>query len=239
MQILAAGFWSQLYHALYPDHIYKHIPTNALMNLDFILIALYAAIVVAAAMSCYNRAHMGRLIRGLIKGEAFSADKALSLKDLGLEGSRGIASALRNRRFGFTVRRADIDYKALFASSGAMKAAAAKKGRKVTKKVARPGEDSTVVGDNPGDFPFSAEEMSRARAAYFKKKFTSEEWGALKFYIPEDVRYSAEDRWSRRGSDVRTVILWAILLIPVFMLVRFFLPEILQFADNAVGMMVE
>lgn len=53
-----------------------------------------------------------------------------------------------------------------------------------------------------------------------------------RYYIPEDRRYQAEDRYSRRGIGIGMVIFWAIVLIPVFMGIRFLIPEVLQFLDN-------
>lgn len=53
-----------------------------------------------------------------------------------------------------------------------------------------------------------------------------------RYYIPEDRRYQAEDRYSRRGVGIPMVIFWAIVLIPVFLLLRFAIPELLQFLDN-------
>lgn len=60
-----------------------------------------------------------------------------------------------------------------------------------------------------------------------KKDFSHE-----RYYIPEDHRYQAEDRYSRKGLGIGTVIFWAIFLIPVFMLLRFAIPELLQMLDN-------
>ena len=56
-----------------------------------------------------------------------------------------------------------------------------------------------------------------------------------KYYIPEDLRYRAEDRYSRRGMGIGVVIFWAIFLIPVFMFLRFLIPELLQLLDNFIG----
>ena len=53
-----------------------------------------------------------------------------------------------------------------------------------------------------------------------------------RYYIPEDRRYEAENRYSRRGSGIGSVIIWAVILIPVFMFLRFIIPELLQLLDN-------
>lgn len=61
------------------------------------------------------------------------------------------------------------------------------------------------------------------------------DYSAERYYIPEDRRYQAEDRYSRRGVGIPMVIFWAIFLIPVFMLLRFAIPELLQMLDNFIS----
>lgn len=55
---------------------------------------------------------------------------------------------------------------------------------------------------------------------------------AARYYIPENRRYQAEDRYNRKGIGVPMIIFWAIFLIPVFMVLRFAIPELLQLVDN-------
>lgn len=58
------------------------------------------------------------------------------------------------------------------------------------------------------------------------------DFSSARYYIPEDRRYRAEDSYSRRGVGVPMIIFWAIVLIPVFMVLRFAIPELLQLVDN-------
>jgi len=53
-----------------------------------------------------------------------------------------------------------------------------------------------------------------------------------KYYIPEEFRYQAEERYSTRGASVGSVIFWAIFFIPVFLVLRYIIPELLQLLDN-------
>lgn len=61
------------------------------------------------------------------------------------------------------------------------------------------------------------------------------DYSAERYYIPEDRRYQAEDRYSRRGVGIPMVIFWAIFLIPVFLVLRFAIPELLQMLDNFIS----
>ncbi len=63
------------------------------------------------------------------------------------------------------------------------------------------------------------------------------DFSAERYYIPEDLKYRAEDRYSRRGTSIATVVIWALLLIPLFLFLRFAIPELLQLLDNAITMM--
>lgn len=61
------------------------------------------------------------------------------------------------------------------------------------------------------------------------------DYSGERYYIPEEYKYRAEDRYSRRGVGIPIIIFWAIFLIPVFMFLRFLIPELLQMLDNFIG----
>ncbi len=56
-----------------------------------------------------------------------------------------------------------------------------------------------------------------------------------RYYVPEEKRYEAETRYEKKGSGIGTVILTAIILIPVLLGVRWLIPEILQMFDNVLS----
>ncbi len=58
-----------------------------------------------------------------------------------------------------------------------------------------------------------------------------------RFYIPEELRFRAENRYNTKGSDLRLLILTPIIVLILAALVGYFLPDILLFADNIINMM--
>ncbi len=55
-----------------------------------------------------------------------------------------------------------------------------------------------------------------------------------RFYIPEDLRYRAELRFRQKGSGWLPVIIVTVLAVVVAASLCFFLPDVLQFADNII-----
>lgn len=58
------------------------------------------------------------------------------------------------------------------------------------------------------------------------------DFGAARFYLPEERRIGAETRFVVEKSPVRTFIIAAVLLFAVFFAATVFLPELLQMLDN-------
>ncbi len=55
-----------------------------------------------------------------------------------------------------------------------------------------------------------------------------------RFYIPEELRYRAEIRFDKKGSGRLTVILVVVAIIITAAALCFFLPDVLQLADNLI-----
>lgn len=61
---------------------------------------------------------------------------------------------------------------------------------------------------------------------------TSSAEEAARYYIDGSDAYSAEECFGKRRGGILTAVIWAIVLIPIFLLIRFFIPELLQLLDN-------
>lgn len=55
---------------------------------------------------------------------------------------------------------------------------------------------------------------------------------AARYYIDGSDAYSAEECFGKRRGGILTAVIWAVVLIPIFLLIRFFIPELLQLLDN-------
>lgn len=56
-----------------------------------------------------------------------------------------------------------------------------------------------------------------------------------RYFIPESRRIEAEVRYSERRHSIIYVIVWAIVLVPVFLGLRALIPWILKMLDNFIG----
>ena len=72
----------------------------------------------------------------------------------------------------------------------------------------------------------------KGKDATYKIDFTRDH-----FFIPEDLKYRAENRFNPKGSNWRTVVL-TVVLVPVFVgLLCRFMPSILQLADSLITLL--
>ena len=62
------------------------------------------------------------------------------------------------------------------------------------------------------------------------------DFSRMHFYLPEELRYTAEVRYETRGSGWGTFVLSALLTVALAALTCFFLPDLLGFADWLIGM---
>lgn len=88
----------------------------------------------------------------------------------------------------------------------------------------------------------TAEELGIAKSWTLKHALKRERFGSLvhktddgRYFIPEERRIEAETRYGERRHTVLYVVVWAIVLIPVFLGFRALIPWILKMLDNFVG----
>ncbi len=77
---------------------YQHIDigTGSLVTLQRIVLGLFAGIVIAAGIACYDKNRLGAFVRKLVKEQCLWPDKAKTLYELGFAKSSGIKSSLRS-----------------------------------------------------------------------------------------------------------------------------------------------
>lgn len=179
-----------------------------------IILALAAAIIVAACLTAYTRVSMGAFVRKLIAEGALSSDDAKTLMELGYFRDPSIrralsgSSALRMvvKRVGEVLPPADTDT----AESGEE-------------------ESATEPEAEVQETEKAAENAPRVQINDEKIDFTT-----ARFYIPEALRYRAEIRFDPKGSGWRSAIVISVLAVIVAAVLCFFVPELIQFADNII-----
>ena len=179
-----------------------------------IILALAAAIIVAACVTAYTRVSMGAFVRRLISEGALSPDDAKTLLELGYFRDPSIRRALsRASALRMVVRRV----------GDGLPDPAENGGESGEADAADVSENEDVEVQN------IAENAPRMQINDEKIDFTT-----ARFYIPEALRYRAEIRFDPKGSGWRSAILISIFAVVVAAVLCFFVPELIQFADNII-----
>lgn len=210
MEIFSIDFLKELYSAVYPEHHYANLHSPLyFVNLDFILIGLYVGIVIGLFITCGRRAHTGDLIGRILSAEATSPETAKSAEELGIADKSGLIRALKRRRFGSLVRSVVVPD----STDGT-------------------GDDAVDSADEAANGTGSGDKGTREDTNGANSGDGEAIGGEVRYYVDKSDAYSAEMLYGKRKGGIITAVIWAIILIPVFMLIRFFIPELLQLLDN-------
>lgn len=181
-----------------------------------IILALAAAIIVAACATAYTRVSMGAFVRRLISAGALSESDAKTLMELGYFRDPSIRRALaRGSALRMVVRRVGDGLPDPAPQSD--------EGR---------GEETAEVNATEAEGAEAqeiAENAPRVQINDEKIDFTT-----ARFYIPEALRYRAEIRFDPKGSGWRSAILISCFAVVTAAVLCFFVPELVQLADNII-----
>ena len=173
-----------------------------------LILAVCIGIVLASLYAAYQRGVVGRVVRALLRAEALSPEKAMTLQELGLAKNPLYAFELSHNRALSTLVRAvesaePSDHPAAEAEEGKEEKSDAQNAAKGEKTPAEAAE-SGVDGEEP----------------------------PTRFYIPEELKYRAEVRYEAKGNGpVALLIVAAVALGLAFLLPRL-VPGFLSILDN-------
>ena len=91
---------------------YEHIElgTGSLVTLQKIVLGIFAGIIIAAAIACYDKNRLGAFVRKLVKEQCLWPDKAQTLSELGFLRNGGVKASLRSpNKLGKIVRCVEKD----------------------------------------------------------------------------------------------------------------------------------
>ncbi len=193
----------------FEEYNYQHINMDGggVVSIQSMIIALFIGLMIAAAASLFQKRSLGDLVRALDRERADSSDKAMTLEQLGLIRASGIKQDLRH---GSVLRRVVrcVEEDAYLASQKA-------KRQEAELAAAEKGIKAPKWRELPYRYDFSKDH----------------------FYIPEDKMFGALTQFNQRGTNPLMLVV-AIILCVVFMAVTCRLvPEMLQMADNFIGIL--
>lgn len=178
----------------------------AFTNLRDMIIALVLGIVLASYLSIFNRRVHGAFVRSLISENCSTPATAKTLSELGYMKNSAVRSALKGGNTYRNIVRC-VEAEDYYA----------------TREQARGEYEARAAASGERRAPFNAPE--------FRYDFT-----VAHFYIPEDRHFTASSRYEKKGAGVFTAVIITIVSIVLLWVILQFLPDILQYVDNFVGM---
>jgi hypothetical protein len=177
----------------------------AFANLRNIIFGLILGIIFASYLVIFNKRVYGEFVRSLIGENCSSPETAKTLSELGYMKNSAVRSAIKTGH----------EYRGIVRCPEAEEYYAAR-------EQARGEYEARVAASGERAPAFSSLE--------FKYDFTT-----ARFYIPEDKHFTATERFEKKGTSVLSAIAITVISLVLFFLIIKFLPDIMQFLDNFVG----
>ena len=177
----------------------------AFANLRNIIFGLILGIIFASYLVIFNKRVYGEFVRSLIGENCSSPETAKTLSELGYMKNSAVRSAIKTGH----------EYRGIVRCPEAEEYYAAR-------EQARGEYEARVAASGERAPAFSSLE--------FKYDFTT-----ARFYIPEDKHFTATERFEKKGTSVLSAIAITAISLVLFFLIIKFLPDIMQFLDNFVG----
>lgn len=191
------------------EYSYEHITlgSNSFFSARGIILALFLGVIVAAAMSLFQKRTLGDLVRALDREGCNSPESAKTLGDLGFLKNSAIRQDLRR---GSSLRRVvrcvgEEQY------------------------CAEQAEKRKIFEDE------QASKQSKHERGKWKEIPYKHDFATDRFYIPEHLMYGATVHFNKKGTNPLVFVFVVIVCIALAMLCCRMLPEMVKLADNFVG----
>ncbi len=178
----------------------------AFNNLRGIIVGMVIGIILAAYLSIFNRRVHGAFVSAVIDHNASTPATAKTLSELGYMKNSAIRSALRSGNTYRGIVRC-VEAEEYFSA----------------RELARGQYEAEVAASGEKAPPFSSPEY----------KFDFEH---ARFYIPEDKHFTAGQRFAKKGTSILSAVIMTVVSIVLLWAILRFLPDIMQYIDNFVGM---
>ena len=183
-------------------------------NVRRVIIGFMFGAIIAAAYMSYTKLVQGRFIRTLLRRGCLSPETAITLHEAGV----------------FT----NLDVRRDLLRGGPIS--------KLTARVDALATDASAVDRNEntdatdGDRTPENSSCTSKNATRVAKNGSAPDFLTARFYIPEDLKYTAEFKFEKKGTDFRALLFAVAVFLVCAAFIAFFLPDLLQFIDNIIGM---
>ena len=192
------------------NYQYISVGSFATTSLRGTIAAIFLGVIIAAAISMFQKRTLGDLVRAINRDECFTPDKAKTLSELGLIRNAAIKDNLRR---GTALKRVVrcVGEQEYLASQDEKKRAL---------------EEAAAAGDTQ-----AATTLKKWKDIPYRYHFDTD-----RFYIPEELHYGADIHFDKKGSSPLTFLFLVVGMVILLSVVLFLLPELLQLTDNMIGM---
>ncbi|MBR0443001.1 MAG: hypothetical protein IIX15_01540 [Clostridia bacterium] len=217
--ILAAvpSVWQEMWQFLsdkyfsvnFEEYNYEHITlsSNKFFSAQSIIIALFLGVIIAAALSLFQKRTLGDLVRALDRENCTTPESAKTLAELGLLRNSAVRQDLRS---GTSLRRV-------------VRCVGEEHYRAEQEEKRKIFEAEQMAKQNK-------RERGKWKEIPYKYDFSTD-----RFYIPERLIFGATTQFDKKGTNPLTFALTVIVCIVLMILCCRMLPEMLQLADNFIS----
>lgn len=190
-------------------YLYEHFNLyNPFVTVDLVVWAMFAGFVAAAIMAVYNKRVIGGFVKTVIDKDCLSPETAKTIVELEYGTDWFIKNALRTD----TVLR------------------------RYVMRVHDAGTASEADADDAdADAADGADGTKKKKKPAKKSAHEQIDFMTARFYIPEELKYTAEVRYASRGTNFVTLFIAVVALAALAFAAIFLIPELLQLIDNFLG----
>ena len=186
------------------------IRSGGVVSLQGVIIGITVGLIIASIGMMYTKRYIGNFIRRIIDCKCFDAESAKTLDELGYLKNSGVRNAIKS---GGTLSRLVrcVEEDEFYANLNM-------------------NEDSDGDSEDKSAEEGKATKKSDSAIPEFKRNLNT-----MRFYIPEEKKYTAEIRFDAKGAGIGTFIVVVVVALLLCALICYFLPDLLKMADNFIS----
>lgn len=203
------------------------IDQNPLVSPAMIFIGAFIAVMLGAAVVIFNKRVLGRLVRRILKNDALSPDRAMTLSELGFDDRK----AFDNRAIRFFINKMTLSKAVRCVEEDAHYGIEYVPVPPVDYSGKEDGEEATDEeknGDRRRDV--YAISINTPKKLRYKRDPDKDH-----FYIPEHKRHHSAVRFDAKGTNPLSLIVLAVVYIIVGLIVIRLLPSVFNAIDTAIS----
>lgn len=211
-------FVNKYFTPQYGEYNHIEIGNSTMISLPMILIAFFIGVNLAAIYAIFNKRVLGDFVRVLNYRDANTPETALTLKELGFHKNTAVRSSLK----GVTLRRV-----VRCVEEENFKASLEEKRAEFERSLS--GNDGE--GESKGKNGIFGSRKPKFRETEFKLDLET-----AHFYIPEELRYTADIKFEKKGTDWMAYLAVIVITGALVIGMIWIFPDILQLIDNFITM---